>query len=724
MKPHILTCLALCLFLAGCTLGAPAATPTPQPTGTASPTVTLTPTITLTPTPTATPTLTPTPTRTLVPTPTPTPEGYYSSDMGFSLILPAGWDVLDDNEDVVAMSAPGGSLLMLAMNFPTQDAAGDLDTFLTEFCAMWLTDSSGYDTRDEAEVTLADGTLGASLAYYCDGPGSSMAEGHLLYSVRGGIVFLFVTMVDGTEFTTSQRNQVRGIYPTINLTSAEVYGLPRAETLLMLGYEPEEEDLDPAVFSGSAQGYIGLLYSGLVRLSPDMHIVPDLAESWVVSPDGLVYTFTLRPGLTFEDGQPLTAEDVRYSWERAADPATGSTTAETYLGDIAGVSEKLAGEAEEISGVAVIDALTLQVTLEKPVQYFLAKLSYPTSYIVPQDLVERHPLDWMLNPIASGPYRLIEIREQQAVLFERNERYHTPPQIPYVAYRLDYWNPNLSYFQSHEVDIFGLGRDEIPEVQAPDHPLHSQLSTEINMCTDFLLLNNTMPPMDDLNFRRALFLALDRDRFIEVFYDNLVTRADTLLPPGMPGFGPFTLPAYDPQAAQQALAASAYAGDVPALTISLPGYAGDSDPGIDLIIAMWRETLGIEARVEYLDPTDFLATAHADHGHMVWVGWCADYPDPANFLEILFATTSEFNAAGYTNPAVDALLEQAGVTLDPAQRLELYHQAESLLLEDYAAIPTNYNTSYLLVSERVQGYVMTPIGIKLIPYLWLEEVTP
>jgi oligopeptide transport system substrate-binding protein len=725
MKRNLIACLLFSLFVAGCSLGAPAATPTPQPTDTVTPTVTPTPTPTLTPTPTATPTLTPTPTRTLVPTPTPTPVGYFVSNMGFSMILPTGWDVLDETEEVVAFSAPGGNLFMLVMNFPTQDTAADIDFLLNDTCkTLLLPNSSGYDISEETEITLADDTPGTSLTFICDGPGSSTAEGQLLYSVRGSRLFLFMSIAHDDEFSTSQRNQVRGIYPTINLTPSEVFGLPRSETLLMLGYEPEEEDLDPAVYSGSAQSYIGLLYSGLVRLAPDMQVMPDLAESWVVSPDGLVYTFTLRAGLTFEDEQPLTAEDVKYSWERAADPDTGSTTAETYLGDIVGVTEKLAGEAEDVSGVVVLDELTLQVTLEEPVQYFLAKLTYPTSYVVPQDLVERHPNNWMLDPNASGPYRLMEIREDEAVLFERNDLYHTPTQIRYVAYRLDYWNANLSYFESHEVDILGIGMDEIPEVQAPDHPLHNQLSTEINMCTDFLLLNNTMPPMDDLNFRRALFLALDRDRFLEVFYNNLVSRADTLLPPGMPGFSPFTLPAFDPQAAQDALAASAYAGDVPTLTISLPGYAGDTDPGIDLMIEMWRETLGIQVRVEYLDPTDFLATAHADHGHMVWVGWCADYPDPANFLEILFASDSEFNAAGYTNPAVDALLAQAGVTLDPAQRLELYHQAESLLLEDYAAIPTNYNTSYILVSERVQGYVMTPIGVKLIPYLWLEEPTP
>jgi oligopeptide transport system substrate-binding protein len=717
MKRYIITALLFSLVLAGCTSGTPQATPTPQPTSTITPSATPSPTPTLTPTPTDTPTLTPTPTSTFTPTPTPTPRGYYQSDMGFSLILPTGWEILEESAEMVIAAPSTGDILLFIAAGPSQNADEDVDSLLTTMC------DGGYETQNEQELTLSDRSPANKLNFACDSPDSSIGDGQLLYAFRGTKLYIFMS-VAMMEPSPNQLVQLQNLFASISLTSTQVFGLPRAETLLLMGSEPEEEDLDPAQTTGSAEGYVGLLYSGLVRLAPDMQIKPDLAESWIVSSDGLVYTFTLRANLTFQNGLPLTAEDVKYSWERAADPDTGSTTADSYLGDIVGVTEKLSGEAEEVSGVVVIDAQTLQVTLEKPVPYFLAKLTYPTSFVLSQETIEDDPDNWMFDPNASGPYELLEYREEEAVLFERNERYYDQPQIRYVAYNLDHYARNISTFEVGDVDILYLGLDERQEVQNPDHPLHAQMLTETGMCTTYILLNNTMPPMDDLNFRKALFLATDRDRLLEVIFENMVPRADTLLPPGMPGYSPFTLPVYDPEAAQEALAASAYAGDVPELTITLSGYAGDTNPYIDLLIEMWNETLGIEVRIEYLDPNGFLSAAHTNHGNMVSTGWCADYPDPSNFLDLLFATDSEFNASGYTNPEVDALLEEANIALDPAVRLELYHQVESLLLADYSAIPISNSLSYLLVSERVQGYITAPIGVKLVPYLWLEAPAP
>ena len=146
----------------------------------------------------------------------------------------------------------------------------------------------------------------------------------------------------------------------------EAYGLPREQTFIQVGLPPTPAALDPALTTGAADGYVGHLFSGLVRLSPDLQVEPDLAESWTTSPDGLVYTFTLRPNLAFASGRPLTAADVVYSWDRAADPATASPTVATYLGDIAGLRARLGGTATTITGLAAPDDRTLVVTLDRP----------------------------------------------------------------------------------------------------------------------------------------------------------------------------------------------------------------------------------------------------------------------------------------------------------------------------------------------------------------------
>ena len=451
-----------------------------------------------------------------------------------------------------------------------------------------------------------------------------------------------------------------------------------------------------------------------------MQIVGDLAENWTISADGSVYTFTLKSGLTFADGSSLTTADVKYSWERAADPATDSTHCQYLSGRYCRIQGKTLWRSDEISGVVVIDELTLQVTLESPVQYFFAKLTYPTSYIVKKGSAEADAEEWMFHPNASGPYSLKELRPDERIIFERNDKYYQPAKIRYVAYNTNAPGTNLSYYESGDTDITWPSQSDIKEIQAADHPLHDQLLNTGSMCTSFVMLNNTIPPMDDPNVRLALSLAIDKKRMMEQFFDNMIDPSSGLLPPAMPGYSALPAQEYDPQAARDALAASSNADNMPVLSLNDGGYAGDDTTWSDALIQMWKETLDIEVEVEWLDPIMYSTAAHEGHGQMVLYGWCADYPDPANFLDILFHSESDLNVSGYTNSDVDALLEQARTELDPGVRLRLYNQVETLLLQDHAAIPIDNSYEYVLVNPRVHGYQLSAIGVKIIPYLWLE----
>jgi oligopeptide transport system substrate-binding protein len=217
--------------------------------------------------------------------------------------------------------------------------------------------------------------------------------------------------------------------------------------------------------------------------------------------------------------------------------------------------------------------------------------------------------------------------------------------------------------------------------------------------------------MDDPNVRRAFSLAVDKDRLVELISDRLDARADTILPPAMPGFtAPAASEAFDPAAARAALQASRYAGSLPEIVINTSGYSGAEDTFMNALIDMWRTNLGVQVKVEYIDPANFAKEVHQQHGQLVDFGWCADYPDPENFLDILFHTGSDFNVAGYSNQVVDSLLEKARVEPDTAQRLAQYHQAETMLLDDFATIPLWHNVTYLLVNPRVLGFVETPMG--------------
>jgi ABC-type transport system substrate-binding protein len=224
--------------------------------------------------------------------------------------------------------------------------------------------------------------------------------------------------------------------------------------------------------------------------------------------------------------------------------------------------------------------------------------------------------------------------------------------------------------------------------------------------------------LEDLKVRQALSMAIDRDLLIEQFTENQHLYARTILPPAMPGFsGELEAAGYDPDAARQALKASSYAGKIPPLRMLVSSTGNETSPLLDAILNMWRKELGVQVNVEFIDPELFNDAAREKPGHVVFYGWCADYPDPQNFLDILFHTASEFNLSGYTNSEVDRLLEQARSELDMSHRMDLYKQAEKLLLEDFAAIPLWHYQTFVLVNPSIQNYVLMPMDVPIVHLL-------
>ncbi|MDD2921943.1 MAG: ABC transporter substrate-binding protein, partial [Anaerolineales bacterium] len=206
---------------------------------------------------------------------------------------------------------------------------------------------------------------------------------------------------------------------------------------------------DPATTYGSGDKRV---FSGLVSFDPHLNLTPDLAETWEVSADGTVYTFHLRENARFHDGNFVTAKDVIYSWERAANPQTESETVLTYLGDIAGARAMAAGKTDHISGLKAIDDLTLQVTIDAPKPYFLLKLTYPTAFVVDKANVESGA-DWVYHPNGTGPYRMTEWKSNEYIVYEANQDFYLgAPSIPYVVVKL-YAGDDERLFETKEVDV-------------------------------------------------------------------------------------------------------------------------------------------------------------------------------------------------------------------------------------------------------------------------------
>lgn len=700
----------------------PALTPTETSRSASTASPTLGRTATSSPTQTHTPAPTSTPTQTATPRPTATPIGFYQNDtLAFSLILPAEMEVAEENDSLVYFVKDFPRLVLLGASF--------LDTtpvVFEDFVELYTSGSgSTYEILSRGEFSTSGGITGLEGMLKETFQGNELRTRLLIFQT-GARTYLFVASGapdDMDEMAASIENSLK----TIRFHADTIAGLSRDESLVLLGYDPDPIDLDPAVQTSSADDYTGALFAGLVRLTPDLQIVPDLAESWTISPDGTIYTFNLRPGIRFQDGKPITAADFKFSWERAANPETDSPTAKTYLGDILGVKEMLAGKADEISGLKVIDERTLEVTLDASKAYFLAKLSYPTSFVVDQEDIKNDPDRWMFDPNASGPFFIHTIEPESQIIFERNANYYAPASIRYVIYQLYRVGSRLSLFSSGEVDILAISADDAELVQAADHPQHENLVSGVALCTSVIQLNNSLPPFDDANVRKAFALAVDRQRIIDVIAEGYAEPGYTILPPAMPGFSQdlesewMMAGGFNPTLAQAALAASAYAGSMPEIRMVEGGFGESDDPFTNLLLSMWQETLGVQVKIEYVDPMDLTRAAKTANGHIVSYGWCADYPDPENFLDVLFHTGSDFNVANYSNPEVDRLLEQARTELDPLARIALYQRVEKLLLQDYATIPLQISQSYVLVSSRIQGYIFSGLGARSLDSLSLTE---
>ncbi|HXV96805.1 MAG TPA: peptide ABC transporter substrate-binding protein, partial [Anaerolineae bacterium] len=485
---------------------------------------------------------------------------------------------------------------------------------------------------------------------------------------------------DATTEATEEAQEDAGNEPEeeVELAPEQIFILP--------GSEPTT--LDPHLSGDSTSAeYTVEIFSGLMTYDRDLNLVPNIAESYEVSDDGLVYTFKLKEEASFQDGKPIRAEDFKWSFERACDPATGSTTADTYMGDIIGCRDKLQGQADEVKGVEVVDDLTLKLTIDEPKGYFLAKMSYPTAYVLDRENVESGGATWFEKPNGSGPFRLEEYSLEQGVLvLDRNENFYGEPQptLERVIYLIGVpLNPMTGYeeglsslgaSEGMTYDAIPLGISDLSRATDPNNPLSKEFVTANTLSISYVGFNVDKPPFDDPKIRQALNLALDKSRMVKLVFQDTVPVANGIVPPDMPGYENPDLSDYefDPERALELIAESSY-GDVtelPDITLNVPGEGSDVGPIIETIVESYKTNLGLEISVEQTPWPEFLADlSDPDMPYQMYqLGWVADYPDPQNFLEVLFYSTSTQNHGNYSNPEVDALLDQARGVQDAEER--------------------------------------------------------
>ena len=501
--------------------------------------------------------------------------------------------------------------------------------------------------------------------------------------------------------------------------ASEPLQVPLNQALVLAGGESTNpRNYDPATTLSSGDK---LAFSGLVSFDPHLNLTPDLAETWDISSDATIYTFHLRANAKFHNGRSVTAQDVIYSWERAASPQLHSDTVLTYLGDIVGVKEMVSGQADHIAGLKALDNHTLQVTIDAPKPYFILKLTFPTAFIVDKENVESGP-EWYRTPNGTGPYKLTEWQSFKQIVYTANADFYLgAPSIPYILENL-YQGNSQSLYETGDVDISGAY--SVDRFLDPTEPLHNELLTGVDLCTSYTVFDATRPPFDDANVRKAFSMAFNIQQYIDIVYSGHALPAIGLYPPGLPGFNTQLkgLP-YDPEQARKLLAESKYGGPqgLPRIVFTNAGIGTSVSSDVSAMAEMWEQNLGVKITIENLEPNFYYDQIYkGGHGQLFSGGWCADYPDPENFADVLFHTGSQQNNGGYSNPEFDAVIEAARVKQDVTKRIGMYQQAEQMLVDDAAALFTVHSLSYQLVKPYVKGYVFTPISIPIERYMWLE----
>ncbi|MCB0825988.1 MAG: ABC transporter substrate-binding protein [Armatimonadetes bacterium] len=466
--------------------------------------------------------------------------------------------------------------------------------------------------------------------------------------------------------------------------------------------------LDPGIVQdGDTLDMLQQVYEGLVGWDENNNVVPLVAERWEVSDDGTEYTFFIREGVKFHNGRQVTAEDIKWSIERAARPAFKSTTADAYLSDVIGVTEMVNGQAESIPGIEVVDDMTVKFKLKQPTPYFLGKLTYMVSYPVPKEVVpEDSELTDYTKAVGCGPYKLVKYDDKQLAVLEPYEDYWGGKPALTRIERPIMLDPTtrLTKYKNGEVDLVQLQRSDIEGVKKD---FGDQLVYLDRPAIWYVGLNQEVyAPFKDKRVRQAFAMAIDRDKIVNVQMGGVNTLANTIVPPGVRGHrdkgAGFD---YNVEAAQKLLADAGFPGGkgMPALTLThREGYT-DIKLVAESVASQIEANLGVKVEVQPMEWRKYLEDYNNKKHAFYHMRWAADYLDPQNFLSHMLATWGPENKLGYSSPQFDALCKQADTLLDWDARVPLYQQAEDVVLQDAVWIPIYFQRDVELQSPRLQN---------------------
>ena len=507
--------------------------------------------------------------------------------------------------------------------------------------------------------------------------------------------------------------------------------------VLRIALPTNPPNLDPVEMSDTtSDAMVERLGNTLVRFDDKLALIPDLCTALPeVSPDGLSYTFRLKTGVKFHNGREMVAEDVRYSLTRLLEPISkrawivdavdGALEAQAAMKGL----QRGAPQAK-VRGIETPDSHTVRLRLSHPQPLLPLFLAMNNATVVPREEVEKHGQNFSRNFCGTGPFRLAEWRDNDRLVFERFDGYHGG-RFPLRKVIFRVMPEEETRFQSYlagELDLieapFGkvgtLRKSNIKD-QVLINPMLDIRYHGINMERDPLGGNPEKRPGGTplsaeeearrRKVRQAMNYAVDRKYLCEVILEGRAVPAKGVIPPGMEAFDPsFEGYRYDPERAKRLLAEAGYPGGegLPVLPYHFNSQA--PNPMVAQALQEMLRRVGIRTELKQLDwgaYQNFLDEGKATFFRLAWI---ADYPDPENFLYVLFHSKnkgSEGNNARYQDPENDARLDAARSCVDAAERLRRWRSAEAAIVEDAPWVFLYHNATALVVKPYVKGLVLT-----------------
>lgn len=482
---------------------------------------------------------------------------------------------------------------------------------------------------------------------------------------------------------------------------------------------------------------IYMVFTGLMQINDQLQVKPQLATSYTASSDGLTWTFTLKTGLKFSDGTPLTSADVVYSIDRALSPKIASLNGVslTYLGLINDSDKRVNGKIPTLIGDSLMtpDANTVVIKLNKPGAYFLEALAYNTSFVVEKKVIDQWGTKWTDHLAdnggqgGSGPFVVTSWDHTKGITFAPDANYYGPhPQLSQVQF-LFYKSSKTSYeaYQANQLDATAIPSANY--AQAQTMPGFSKTPT---LAIYYIAMNYLAKPFDNIHIRQAFELALNKDLLLQAVFKGRGVPTCHIVPAGMPGYNSsLTCPDGAPTAGDATKARALFnqglqeegltAATLPAITLTYPNGNPDTDNYMTTARGMWKTVLGVDIKSQAIDfsqlLTDIVNTTNSAKGlQMWWIGWIADYPDPQDWMTLQFDKGSPNNNMNYgQNTTANATvqqqtqqqMEQADVNGTPTQRLQMYNQAEQQLVNDVAWLSLWQDEVTRLVRPYVTGIV-------------------